>query len=194
MAEQELAAIRKRWRGISAEDWTILGDSTTNDRLVVSVETDVPTSDAEAIYLAPRDIFALIKAVEERDAIIHDLTLDASTLSRRAVEEFAAGLWDWVNIERQRHQMTTDFDTGAACALGVVQARIDELRASGTAPDPLPPDQVRAENERLRERLRAIRCRVEDYLDTLGNCGGRWAGVEAALNRLREMASEEVTR
>lgn len=131
-------------------------------------------------------IDSLIRAVEERDAYLHDLTLDGSALSRRAVEEFAAGLWDWVNIERQRHQMTTDFDTGAACALGVVQARIDELRASGTAPDPLPPDQVRAENERLRLILKAILDQVEEWQYQIASHDG-WPVLEAALNRLKEM-------
>ena len=135
-------------------------------------------------------IDSLIRAVDERDAIIHDLTLDGSALSRRAVEEFAAGLWDWVNIERQRHQMTTDFDTGAACALGVVQARIDQLRASGTAPDPLPPAQVRQENERLRGVLRAIKDQVGDYLDTVKTHSSRALDVVTALGWLREMASE----
>ena len=82
--------------------------------------------------------------------------------------------------------MTTDFDTGAAYALGVVQARIDELRASGTAPDPLPPDQVRAENERLRLILKAILDQVEEWQYQIASHDG-WPVLEAALNRLKEM-------
>lgn len=125
--EQELREIRNRW---DVDDFVI------DDK-------------------GQSDILTLLEAIDQRDAIIHDLQLDGSALARRAVEEFAAGLWDWVNAERQRHrhQMTNDFDTGAACALGVVQARIDELRAAGTAPDPLPPDQVRQECERLRQQI-----------------------------------------
>ena len=133
----------------------------------------------------------LLAMVEERDGLIHDLQLDGSHLARRAVEEFAAGLWDWVNAERQRHQMTNDFDTGAACALGVVQARIDELRASGTAPDPLPPDQARAECERLRAKLRKIREQIGTYLDVYAHYQEQWPGLEPVMKTLIRMASED---
>ena len=158
MTEQEFAAIRRQWRETRTLD--------TDQR-----------------------IDSLIRAIEERDAYLHDLTLDASTLSRRAVEEFAAGLVEWLKGERGNtpHPDYDELHSGMRIAYGSVIRHIQET-VSSKAPDPLPPDRVRAENERLRERLREIRFRVEDYLDTMRNCGGKWAGVEAALKRLREMA------
>lgn len=161
--EQELREIRNRW---DVDDFVI------DDK-------------------GQSDILTLLEAIDQRDAIIHDLQLDGSALARRAVEEFAAGLWDWVNAERQRHQMTNDFDTGAACALGVVQARIDELRASGTAPDPLPPDQARAECERLRAKLRKIREQIGTYLDVYAHYQEQWPGLEPVMKTLIRMASED---
>ena len=156
-AEQQLQAIRERWRKVSEfpgnhNEYPLANHNSLGEGVTVFV-TPKYVGVTEHIRKMPDDIATLLHMVEERDAIIHDLQLDGSALARRAVEEFAAGLWDWVNAERQRHQMTNDFDTGAACALGVVQARIDELRAAGTAPDPLPPDQVRQECERLRQQI-----------------------------------------
>ncbi len=160
--EQKLREIRNRW---DVDDFVI------DDR-------------------AQSDILTLLEAIDQRDAIIHDLTLDGSALARRKVEEFAAELWDWVNAERQRHHLITDYDTGAACALGVVQSLIDSMRSSGTAPDPLPPDQARAEAERLRAKLRVIQAKVAEFQDLIWNYGSGWPGVESALNRLQELAKE----
>ena len=55
----------------------------------------------------------------------------------------------------------------------------------------LPPDQARAECERLRAKLRAIVGKVELYLDALANYRFEWAGIEVAMTALRNMASED---
>lgn len=168
MTEQEFVAIGERWANVDYP----------------------PMALAEFIDVALDDILALLRMVEDRDAIIHDLMIDGAALARRAVEEFAAGLWDWVNIKRQRHQMTTDFDTGAACALGVVQSRIDELRASGTAPDPLPPAQVRQENDRLRSKLKAIFDQL-DKIEKKMRSDGIWFVEYIVVSQLKGMAKEK---
>ncbi len=131
-------------------------------------------------------IDSLIRAVEERDAIIHDLQLDGAGSHeriRQAERGEVVGCLRYLLQRKKRQRKAVD--------LYDIETQIIGCR--GIVGNPLPPDQVRQENERLRERLREIRCRVEDYLDTLGNCGGKWSGVEAALNRLREMASEEAS-
>lgn len=199
MTEQEFAAIRERHRKVAEfpanpKEYHLGLPNSLGEGISVFVTTK-HVGVTEHIQKMPDDVASLIRAVEERDAYLHDLTLDASTLSRRAVEEFAAGLVESIRGEK-RDLDRADYDNynaGMCVAYKSVIRHIQEA-VSSKAPDPLPPDQVRAENERLRERLREIRCRVEDYLDTMRNCGGKWAGVEAALKRLREMTSEEATR
>ena len=146
MTEQEFAAIRERWA------W--------RDR----VYSEVPGSD---------DIVALIRAVEERDAYLHDLTLDGSALSRRAVEEFAAELVEWLKGERGNtpHPDYDELHSGMRIAYGSVIRHIQET-VSSTAPDPLPPDQVRRENERLRSALKAIRDQADGWINFVNNCSG----------------------
>ena len=129
MTEQEFAAIRKRLGVMRDHPWKVEGYplyTTQGHGISVwhpadgGIEGAANAPITSAVKAVPGDLETLIRAVEERDAIIHDLQLDGSALTRRAVEDFAAELWEWVNIERQRHQMTTDFDTGAACALAEV--------------------------------------------------------------------------
>ena len=204
MTEQEFAAIRKRLGVMRDHPWKVEGYpiyTTQGHGISVwhpadgGIEGAANAPITSAVKAVPGDLETLIRAVEERDAIIHDLQLDGSALTRRAVEEFAAGLVESIRGEK-RDLDRADYDNynaGMCVAYKSVIRHIQEA-VSSKAPDPLPPDQVRAENERLRERLREIRCRVEDYLDTMRNCGGKWAGVEAALKRLREMTSEEATR
>ena len=182
--EQQLQAIRERWRHVSAENWTILGDSTANDRVVVSVETDVPTSDAEAIYLAPQDVAALLRMIGERDAIIHDLMIDGPALARRAVAEFAAKAIEWVN----------HLEDSVGVYDAIVWLEEQTANYGGAIPDPLPPDQARQECERLRGVLRAIKDQVEDYLDTVKTHSSRALDVVTALGWLRAMASDEGTK
>ena len=162
MTEQEFTAIKERWA--NADDPPMV---------LIDVALD--------------DILALIRAIEERDAIIHDLQLDGAGSHeriRQAERGEVVGCLRYLLQRKKRQRKAVD--------LHDIETQIIGCR--GIVSNPLPPDRVRQENERLRERLREIRCRVEDYLDTLGNCGGKWAGVEAALNRLREMASEERTQ
>ena len=166
MTEAEFAAIQERW-------------ANADDPAMVLID------------VALGDILALIRAIEERDAIIHDLTLDGSALARRAVEEFAAGLVEWLKGERGNtpHPDYDELHSGMRIAYGSVIRHIQET-VSSTAPDLLPPDQVRQENERLREKLKAIREKITHWFDCVENWRSEWPGTERALKELREMAKE----
>lgn len=105
------------------------------------------------IYHESDQVDWLIRAIDERDAIIHDLTLDGSALARRAVEEFAAELVDRLAvIARDVAKRTSATNYGKW--LGVQDAinLVSALTKVGTI-DPLPPDRVRQENERLRQQI-----------------------------------------
>ncbi len=162
-AEQQLQAIRERW---------------------IELEGAYPGR----VHL---DIAALLRMVEERDAIIHDLTLDGSALARRAVEEFAAELLGFIDqdvkwLEKDGYHIFSHY----AAAISVVKEEIQYRCRSLPTPDPLPPDKARAEAERLRAKLRVIQAKVAEYQDHIENYGSGWPGVEAALNRLLELAKE----
>lgn len=73
MTEAEFAAIKERW-GSNCHPADLLG----------------------AIFAARRDIARLTLAVESRDAIIHDLTLDNSHLTRLEVDQFIAKTIAWI--------------------------------------------------------------------------------------------------
>ena len=157
--EQQLQAIRERWppmRNVVAGQWV------------------------------KDDVSALLRMVEERDAIIHDLQLDGAARDRLIREcERGVILAEIAHFVRRKNKQKRridafDIETQIIGTRGVVRGC------------PLPPDQARAECERLREKLRAIKDQVEDYLDTAGSYSPKWVGLEAALERLREMASDEV--
>lgn len=95
----------------------------------------------------------LLAMVEERDGLIHDLQLDGSALARRAVEEFASGLVEWIRSKAKECQANARADkywAGEIMGLNLVAVHL--LDHSPT-PDPLPPDQARAEAERLRQQI-----------------------------------------
>jgi len=157
--EQQLQAIRERWppmRNVVAGQWV------------------------------KDDVSALLRMVEERDAIIHDLQLDGAARDRLIREcERGVILAEIAHFVRRKNKQKRridafDIETQIIGTRGVVREC------------PLPPDQARQECERLREKLRAIKEQAEDYLDTAGSYSPKWVGLEAALERLREMASDEV--
>ena len=195
MTEQEFAAIRERHRKVAEfpanpKEYHLGLPNSLGEGISVFVTTK-HVGVTEHIQKMPDDVASLIRAVEERDAIIHDLTLDASTLSRRAVEEFAAGLVESIRGEK-RDLDRADYDNynaGMCVAYKSVIRHIQEA-VSSKAPDPLPPDQVRAENERLREKLKAIREKITHWFDCVENWRSEWPGTERALKELREMAKE----
>ncbi len=127
MTEQEFAAIKERWGKMGG-------------------------AYPGRVHL---DIAALIRAVEERDAIIHDLQLDGSSLAQRAVRGFAAQAIEEVLVKVEPFR-------GLGDALNVIR---DMVSAIPHAPDPLPPAQVRIENERLRWALgEVIRLATSSYI------------------------------
>ena len=200
MTEQEFAAIRKRLGVMRDHPWKVEGYpiyTTQGHGISVwhpadgGIEGAANAPITSAVKAVPGDLETLIRAVEERDAIIHDLQLDGAALSRRAVEEFAAGLVESIRGEK-RDLDRADYDNynaGMCVAYKSVIRHIQEA-VSSKAPDPLPPDQVRAENERLREKLKAIREKITHWFDCVENWRSEWPGTERALKELREMAKE----
>lgn len=118
MTESEFAAIKERW-GSNCH----------------------PADSPETIFVARRDIARLALAVEGRDAIIHDLTLDNSHLTRLEVDQFIAKTIAWI--------IGKGFKGGKV----IVDHLRNESTIRGESPPPLPPAQVRMENERLRWAL-----------------------------------------
>lgn len=96
---------------------------------------------------AHKDIATLLRFIHERDAIIHDLQLDQGHLARLAVEEFIAKAIAWATKSREKYRHLGE---SVPIAMGATVVWLQEQQAAGTAPDPLPPDQARAEAERLR--------------------------------------------
>ena len=121
--EQELREIRNRW---DVDDFVI------DDK-------------------GQSDILTLLEAIDQRDAIIHDLQLDGSALARRAVEEFIAKAIEWATKSREKYRHLSE---SVPMAMGATIAWLREQQ-SGSAPQdpPLPPDQVRQECERLRQQI-----------------------------------------
>jgi len=195
VTEQEFAAIRERHRKVAEfpanpKEYHLGLPNSLGEGISVFVTTK-HVGVTEHIQKMPDDVASLIRAVDERDAIIHDLTLDGSDLTRRAVEEFAAGLVESIRGEK-RDLDRADYDNynaGMCVAYKSVIRHIQEA-VSSKAPDPLPPDQVRAENERLREKLKAIREKITHWFDCVENWRSEWPGTERALKELREMAKE----
>lgn len=160
MTEQEFAAIKERWGKMGG-------------------------AYPGRVHL---DIAALIRAVEERDAIIHDLQLDGAGSHeriRQAERGEVVGCLRYLLQRKKRQRKAVD--------LYDIETQIIGCR--GIVGNPLPPDQVRQENERLRSALKAIRDQVEEWRDKIAaNYGDWWPEPDAALERLRDMASEERTQ
>lgn len=149
-------------------------------------------------------ILTLLEAIDQRDAIIHDLQLDGSALARRAVEEFIVKAMEWGKELCKRHSRRLANLASHAGASGMIASDfpdepsvgemlswlMEQLVQSGADANPLPPDQARAEAERLRAKLRVIQAKVAEFQDLIWNYGSGWPGVESALNRLQELAKE----
>ena len=167
--EQQLQAIQQRWLRWRGGD---------------SGHVDTSAQTARAMPYAVADVTALLRMVEERDAIIHDLQLDGAESHERIR---LAERCEVVNclrylLQRKRRQKK-------AVDLHDIETQIIGCR--GLVGNLLPPDQARAECERLRAKLRAIVGKVELYLDALANYRFEWAGIEVAMTALRNMASED---
>ena len=137
MTEQEFAAIKERWGK--------MGGAYPN-----------------RVHL---DIAALIKAVEERDAIIHDLQLDGAGSHeriRQAERGEVVGCLRYLLQRKKRQRKAVD--------LHDIETQIIGCR--GIVSNPLPPDQVRQENERLRSALKAIRDQADGWINFVNNCSG----------------------
>lgn len=144
MTEQELQTIRRKWQALSAStEWRDAGD-----------------------------VIALLRAIDERDAIIHDLMLDGQHTAKLAVAQFIAEMSRWVVAEKDKHNTDDPADFGAAAALGCVLAQLaarSSFNGAMSVSDPLPPEQARAEAARLR-----------DILANLTNgCGSHFCQVRA---------------
>ena len=74
---------------------------------------------------------------------------------------------------------------------GLLRWLEEELVQSCSNANPLPPDQARAEAERLRAILRAIREQIGIFLDVFTHYQEQWPGLEPAMKTLSRMASED---
>ena len=154
--EQQLQAIRERWSPhVIAGQW------------------------------AKDDVATLLRLIDERDAIIHDLMIDGAARDRLIREcERGAILAEIKHFVRRKNRQKRridafDVETQIIGTRGVVREC------------PLPPDQARQECERLREKLRAIKEQAEDYLDTVKTHSSRSLDVVTALGWLRAMANDD---
>ena len=176
--EQQLQAIRERWRKVSEfpgnhNEYPLANHNSLGEGVTVFV-TPKYVGVTEHIRKMPDDIATLLHMVEERDAIIHDLQLDGSALARRAVEEFSRSFLDHVR---------RDWPAWESAIVRHMATKLSGL----PAPDPLPPDQARQEAERLRKKLRAIQEEIEEWENGISS-HTYWAGdgmlVLASLKRL----------
>ena len=62
-------------------------------RLLPDIDTPLPFRDQ--IPVLPKMLDSLLKAIDERDAIIHDLQLDGRSLARMAEQRFLAEMIEW---------------------------------------------------------------------------------------------------
>lgn len=179
--EQQLQAIRERHRKVSEfpanpQEYPLADQNSLGEGISVFV-TPKHIGITQHIREMPSDIAALLRMIDERDAIIHDMMIDGSHLARRAVEEFSRSFLDHVRRN------------WPAWESAIVRHMATKL--SGLpAPDPLPPDQARQEAERLRKKLRAIQEEIEEWEDGISS-HTYWAGDMLVLASLKRLIDED---
>ena len=184
MTEQEFAAIRERHRKVAEfpanpKEYHLGLPNSLGEGISVFVTTK-HVGVTEHIQKMPDDVASLIRAVEERDAIIHDLQLDGAGSHERIRQAERGEVVDCLRYLLQRKKRQRK-------AVDLYDIETQIIGRRGIVGNPLPPDQVRAENERLRSALKAIRDQVEEWQYHIASHDG-WPVLEAALNRLKEMA------
>ena len=150
-AEWQLQAIRERWSGARWEDW-------------YSSDWDEQSQNDGILRYAPTDIVALLRMISERDAIIHDLQLDGRPLARAAEQRLIAEMIDWAkgrldDFTARRFAADNSWYVSAESAMGELIVHLQERSAFGPNDphiDPLPPDQARAEADRLRKEVERL--------------------------------------
>ena len=167
--EQQLQAIQQRWLRWRGGD---------------SGHVDTSAQTARAMPYAVADVTALLRMVEERDAIIHDLQLDGAESHERIR---LAERCEVVNclrylLQRKRRQKK---------AVDLYDIETQIIGCRGLVGNLLPPDQARAECERLRAKLRKIREQIGTYLDVYAHYQEQWPGLEPVMKTLIRMASED---
>ncbi len=150
-------------------------------------------------------ILTLLEAIDQRDAIIHDLQLDGSALARRAVEEFIVKAMEWGKELCKRHSRRLANLASHAGASGMIASDfpdepsvgemlswlMEQLVQSGADANPLPPDQARAEAERLRAKLREIMEEMQRLEEGVRD-HTFWSGdAGLVLRHLRKKISED---
>ena len=129
-------------------------------RLLPDIDTPLPFRDQ--IPVLPKMLDSLLKAIDERDAIIHDLQLDGRSLARMAEQRFLAEMIEWAKNRKDAERKFTAENlwyASAESAMGEVIVYLQERSAFGPNDpniDPLPPDQARAEAERLRKEVERL--------------------------------------
>ena len=149
-------------------------------RLLPDIDTPLPFRDQ--IPVLPKMLDSLLKAIDERDAIIHDLQLDGRSLARMAEQRFLAEMIEWAkNRKDDERKFTAEnlWYASAESAMGEVIVYLQERSAFGPNDphiDPLPPDQARAEADRLRKEVARLQESLSDVimladagLDALGH-------------------------
>ena len=167
--EQQLQAIQQRWLRWRGGD---------------SGHVDTSAQTARAMPYAVADVTALLRMVEERNAIIHDLQLDGAESHERIR---LAERCEVVNclrylLQRKRRQKK---------AVDLYDIETQIIGCRGLVGNLLPPDQARAECERLRAKLRAVVEQIDKNSEAIENLGLMYRSVDECLQGLKQLASED---
>lgn len=164
MTEQERLEISERWRRGANVPWNADWESSPPPyELLISVRS-APHEVYEFVRNAPHDVERLLNAIDERDAIIHDLQLDGRSLARAAEQRLIAEMIDWAkgrldDFTARRFAADNSWYVSAESAMGELIVHLQERSAFGPNDphiDPLPPDQARAEADRLRKEVERL--------------------------------------
>lgn len=186
MTENDLAYLRQCakvvedfWLVVEIEVHMAIASARTPERL----RRHYPTP-AMAFNEFPRKIATLFRAIEERDAIIHDLQQDGEAMHERIRQAERCEVVNCLRylLQRKRRQKK---------AVDLYDIETQIIGCRGLVGNLLPPDQARAECERLRAKLRAIREQIGVFLDVFTHYQEQWPGLEPAMMVLRQMASED---
>jgi hypothetical protein len=124
-------------------------------------QSQVPLSDRPLWrFLAEsrETVAALLAAVEERDAVIHDLQLDSEAYRLGRATELGGVLATLEHLRDEQRENSSRWEALAQAA------HLIRTRHELTAAEPLPPDRARAEIDRLRGVLERIASYADDDL------------------------------
>ena len=110
-------------------------------RLLPDIDTPLPFRDQ--IPVLPKMLDSLLKAIDERDAIIHDLQQDGEAMHERIRQAERREVVNCLHylLQRKRKQRK---------AVDLFDIETQIIGCRGLVGNPLPPDQARAEADRLR--------------------------------------------